>query len=328
MPVADLTQPKGACDVAINNVSFKADGAADALVLKVDLLMFLASRAEAEVVEAMLPGLGEIFDRAGENDNWKGANAVKPSESLTVVLTAKEAGEGQRQGPVAPGGVIIQGAADLSEVKANMSKRQRAVLIRLVFRGHGEEALMRLAGMLRLGGSVGMAFEQRQGVLAFSPSTKAAPALRVGMIVAAGAGESQTVGRLTEIDGDELSIQDNGTEFSVHLNDVISAFAFATDGDTSAALSDYAERCERRSLPVSWRALVDVLVKRTGAEGATPTSGLAVTADDVEAAVEMVVKAAGVNPEPTDEPSQEPMGEVLTMTPDQSKRKPKARATA
>ena len=53
------------------------------------------------------------------------------------------------------GGVIVQGAADLTEVKASMSKRQRAVLVRLVFRGHGEDVLARIAGVQRLGGSRG-----------------------------------------------------------------------------------------------------------------------------------------------------------------------------
>ena len=72
MPVVDLTAQRGACDVTLNSASFKADAASDALVIKVDLLMVLASRTEAETVEAMLPGLGEVFDRAGEEDNWKG----------------------------------------------------------------------------------------------------------------------------------------------------------------------------------------------------------------------------------------------------------------
>lgn len=326
MPVTDLTAPRGNCDVTLNSASFKADAASDALVIKVDLLMLLASRAEAETVEKMLPGLGEVFDRAGEEDNWKGTLSVKPAESLTVALTAKEAGQGQRQGPVSAGGVIIQGAADLAEVKASMSKRQRAVMVRFIFRGHGEEALARIAGVQRLGGSVSMSFERRQGVLPFSPSAKATPALRVGMIVAAGSGSEQIVGRLTEIDGEALSIQDNGTEETVHINDVISAFAFAQDSETSAALTDYAERCERRSMPVSWRALVEVLVARNGASDAPAlTSGQTVTADDVEVAVSKVEAENATSMEQV-EPEGEPTGKVVQI--ESGKRKPRARASA
>lgn len=320
MPVADLTALRGGCDVTLHSASHKADAASDALVIKVDLLMLLASRAEAETVEEMLPGLGEVFDRAGEEDNWKGSLSVKPAESLTVALTAKEAGQGQRQGPVAAGGVIIQGAADLAEVKASMSKRQRAVMVRFIFRGHGEEALARIAGVQRLGGSVAMSFERRQGVLQFGSSTKAAPALRVGMIVAAGSGESQVVGRLTEIDGEALSVQDNGTEVTVEARDVISAFAFAQDADTSAALSDYQERCARRSMPVSWRALVEVLAARGATESMVP-----VTADDVEAAVAKVEAENATDTERT-EPEGEPVGEVVEI--EAGKRKPRARASA
>ena len=319
MPVVDLTAQRGACDVTIHAASLRPDPANDALVYKLDLLMLLASRAEAELVEKVLPGLGETFDRAGEQDNWKGSQSARPAESLRVVLTAKEAGEGQRQGPVSAGGVIIQGTAELKEVKASLSKRQRAVLVRLSFHGHGEDVAAKIAG--NLSRSVGMSFERAQGVLPFATTARPTPALREGMIVAAGIGEAQIVGRITEIDGDAVAVQVDGTEVTVDRADVISSFAFAADGETSAALSDYAERCERRKVPVSWRALVEALAARGATEGTIP-----VTADDVEQATRTVEAQAG-QPSTEEEPTQaQPMAEVVEIAP--TKRTPRARANA
>lgn len=316
MPIPDFTQNSGSSDVTLSKVLLEADPGSDAITFKVYLLFTLSSRSEAERAAATLPGLAEAYDLAGEEDNWKGALSVKPDDSLRAVLTAKEVVSG-RQGAVAGGGVLIQGTAELVEVKAALSKKARTVLARLVFRGQSSAMAAGLAD--NLGRSVGMTFERLQGVLDF---TAKAPGLKVGMIAAAMLADGQqVVGRVMEVDGENVSIQESGNEHSVSADKVLSKFAFSDDADTQAALVDYADRCQRRGVPVSWGALVDVMNGNMGNEdGASPGNGARVCLEDVEAAV---AKVAGTG-------EREPGGEVVELPAPVKKggRQPKASAMA
>jgi len=280
MPVVNFKSQRGAADIALVKFLVESDPGNDANTYKLYLQMSLASRAEAELVGEMLPGLGDAYDLAGEDDNWKSVSSVKPADSIRVVLSAKEVGVGQRQGVVKPGEPIIQGMAELLELRASQSKKARTVLVRLVFRGQGPGVAERLADTLSR--TVHMDYERAQGVLDFRSASKAPP-LRPGMVVAASTSDGQqVVGRLVEIDGEELSLQESGTEVTVEAGSVIGAFAFSEDSDTQAALTDYADRCERRGVAVSWAALGKVL----GAlEGARTAQAVTVTLEHVEAAV-------------------------------------------
>lgn len=281
MPVLDLTQTTGTADVVLAKFMVEADSGSDAITFKVYVQSVLSSRSEAERAAATLPGLAEAYDLAGEEDNWKGALSVKPDDSLKVVLTAKEQISG-RQGAVAGGGVIIQGTAELVEVKAALSKKARTVLTRLVFRGQASSVAAGLAD--NLGRTVGMSFERVQGVLDFSQKL---PGLKVGMIAAVLLSDgSQVAGRVTEVAGDEVSVVECGREYGVSVKSVLGSFAFSDDADTQAALADYEDRCQRRRVPVSWKALVDVVGKNMGLEdGQSLGNGARICLEDVEAAV-------------------------------------------
>ncbi len=325
MPVVDFKLPKGGCDVILSGDVAKTDAASDLFLFRVDVTLPLTSHEEARVAGRMLPGLAEMYLQADENNNWKAGTSVKPATSLLVVLTAKEAASGLVQGAVAPGSVIIQGTAELVELKASLSKRARVVLARFLFRG---QAASVAEGLIQnRGRSVGLAFEQVQAVLPFATSAKP-PALRPGMIVAASRSDGvQVLGRLVEIDGDQISLQEAGTEITVETSAVISAFAFSEDADTQAALSDYQERCERREVPVSWAALVSVL----NASGGTSTPK--VTSDDVEAAMAKLDSQTATDTGPAEGAAQEPaqpMGEVVLFEQPEAtpKRQPRARARA
>jgi len=279
MSVVNFKAQRGACDLLLLKFLVEADPGNDANTYKLYLQFVLASRADAEVMGEMLPGLGESFDLAGEDDNWKSTSSVKPADSIRVVLAAKDAGPGQRQGVVKPGEPIIQGMAELLELKASQSKKARTVLARLVFRGQGPGTAERLADTL--GRTVHMDYERAQGSL-FSQPAKTPP-LRPGMVVAASTSDGkQVVGRLVEIDGDVLSLQECGTEVTVEASAVISGFAFAVDADTQAALRDYADRCDRREVAVSWAALSQAMGVL---DGGGRTRDVQVTSEHVEAAV-------------------------------------------
>lgn len=312
MPVVDFSAPKGGCDVTIQKFVVEADSANDAFTYKLYLTMPLASRAEAEAVAEMLPGLADSFDKAGEDDAWKATTSVKPGVSLRVVLAAKEVGAGLRQGVVKAGEIVLQGTAELVELKANQSKRARIVVARLVFRGQAAAVAERLTD--NLSRTVALTFEQLQAAIPFpSPGKVSTP--RPGMIVAATAANGeQVVGRVVEVDGDELSLQESGSEITVEASAVITAFSFSDDADTRSALSSYAERCERRGVPVSWAALVSVLGVADGRPG---VAGVPVTLDHVEAAVAVLVGA---------EPAGEP--EAATEDNKRSKRRNQALALA
>lgn len=299
MPVVNFLGQVGTCDVVLQSARPELDAAAETYIYKVDLVMTLASRAEAELVGEMLPGLGDAFDKAGEGDNWKSTISVKPDLTVTVALTAKDIGTGKRQGSVPPGGVIIQGQAALVEMKASQSKRARTVMIRLKMAGHGASASEGLTD--NLGRLVTLSYQQVQTAIPF-PSQTRGPTVRVGMVVAVGVGDAQIVGRVSEIEGDRLSVSEEGREYTVASSDVISAFAFAQDSETQAALTDYAERCDRRERPVSWSVLVQAI---KDAEKAIAGSGeVKVTLDDVERAAELLSDDA-----------EEPTGQVVELNP-------------
>ena len=275
MPVVDLKQLAGGCDVTLNNMSVKTDSASSGLIYKVDVLMILASRSEAAELGQSIPGLVASYDLAGEDDNWKGTTSVRPAESLRITLTAKDAPAGLPQGTVQPGDAVIQGLAEVLELKASQSKRARVVQVRLVFRGQGPDVAGRLVS--NLSRTVALAFERQQAQLPLRP---AAPSLRPGMIVGA------TMA---------------GEVFEVSAGAVLSSFAFAEDSDTTAALSAYAERCVEASVEPSWCVLVDVVNRRGGVpEGSASSDGVAVTLDDVSACMEVV--APGFVPAPVMEP--------------------------
>jgi len=325
MPVVNFKAQRGGADIALVKFLVESDPGNDANTYKLYLQMSLASRAEAELVGEMLPGLGDAYDLAGEDDNWKSVSSVKPADSIRVVLSAKEVGVGQRQGVVKPGEPIIQGMAELLELRASQSKKARTVLVRLVFRGQGPGVAERLADTLSR--TVHMDYERAQGVLDFRAASKAPP-LRPGMVVAASTSDGQqVVGRLVEIDGEELSLQESGTEVTVEAGSVIGAFAFAEDSDTQAALTDYADRCERRGVAVSWAALVAAMHRRMNLEDGTAlANGSPVTMDDVEAAV---VSLGGSEPETATPDQSEPMAEVVELQPEQPvRRRPRAAARA
>lgn len=297
MPVVDLKQPAGGCDVTLNNMSVKTDSASSGLIYKVDVLMILASRSEAAELGQSIPGLVTSYDLAGEDDNWKGTTSVRPAESLRITLTAKDAPAGLPQGTVQPGDAVIQGLAEVLELKASQSKRARVVQVRLVFRGQGPDVAGRLVS--NLSRTVALAFERQQAQLPLRP---AAPSLRPGMIVGATMAEgAQVVGRLVEVDNDRLTLHEAGEVFEVSAGAVLSSFAFAEDPDTTAALSAYAERCAEASVEPSWCVLVDVVNRRGGVpEGSASSGGVAVTLDDVSACMEVV--APGFVPAPVMEP--------------------------
>lgn len=327
MPVLDFTQPNGSADVVLSKVGLEVDPANDASVYKVSVLMLLGSVHEAEVVGKMVPGLADCFDRAISEDTWKATTAVRPGDSIRVTLTAKEAGPGARQGMVAAGEPIIQGRAELLEIKATQSKRAQAVLVRLVFRGQGSMVAAHLAD--NLSRSVGMEFTRSSTQVSLfpagaSPTEPALPAVVVGMVAAVTLPDGrQVTGRVMSA-SDTLTLIERGELFEVTPGAVVSSFSFATDPDTVAALDAYRIACDERSVDVSWAALVQVLSSALD----NLSGDVRVSAQDVQAALVLFAPAGPPVQVDVEVPVEEPDMAVLEQIPEEEPAPRRRRAKA
>lgn len=277
--VPDLTAAQGAFDLTLTKMGVKLDGADNAFQYTLDLVFPITGRGVAEQLEEQIPGLANAFDQAiEEGDNWRASSTVKSGADVRAVLHAKAAGGGIAQGPVEPGGVIVQGSARVLFVRSDLSKRQQRVLVRVCMGGQPVTVATLLASNLeRL---VTFSFERNQQELPFS-RTSARPALRVGMVVTL-SGDVGERGKVVELDGELVTMREDGVEKVVHATEVVSAISFSDDVNTDEALRDYQERCQRRGYAPSWGVLVDVL---THADADTVSGTYSVTLDHVEQAV-------------------------------------------
>ena len=256
MNVPDLTASQGTFDLILRKVNGKLDGADNAFQYTLDLEFPITGRGVAEQLEEQIPGLADSFDRAiEEGDKWRASNVVKSDVDVKAVLYAKAAGGGIVQGPVEPGGVVIQGSARVMYVKSDLSKRQQRVMVRLCMGGQPASVAHPLTASLeRL---VTFSFERAQMELGFTRSN-ARPALRVGMVVTL-SGDAGERGKVVEIDDDAITIREEGVERVVHQSEIMSSISFSDDPSTEDALQEYQRWCGRQGRSMSWGALVDVL---------------------------------------------------------------------
>lgn len=290
----NLTALTGTCDLTMHRVGVRLDGADNHYQYTIDLTLPITSRGMAEAMGDTLPGLPEILDCAVDDDNWKGSSVAKPGIDIKATLFAKAAPVGEAQGPVQPGEVIVQGSARVVQVKADLSKRQQRATLRLQMGGQGFMVSAPLTASL--GRVVTFSFERKsaQESLRFTDRAKR-PAMSEGMVATIG-GEVEIVGRVVEVNGDEVTICEEGTDYVVHADEVVSAFSFSDHADTVEALGEYAKRCARRKYAVSWGVLAGVLA---ASEGEPYTKGVEVNLGHVEQAIEKLdelARSEGVEP--------------------------------
>lgn len=277
----NLTALTGSCDLTLHKLGVRLDGADNHYQYVIDLTLPITSRGMAEEMGDTLPGLPEILDCAVDDDNWKGSSVAKPGIDVKATLFAKAAPVGEAQGPVSAGDVIIQGSARVVQVKADLSKRQQRATVRLQMGGQGFIVSAPLTASL--GRVVTFSFERKsaQETLRFTDRAKR-PAMSVGMVATVG-GDYEVVGRVVEIDGDAVTLCEEGKDYVVHADNIVSAFSFGDDVNTAEALGEYEKRCVRRKYAVSWGVLADVLA---ASEDGPWSKGIMVTLDHVEKAIE------------------------------------------
>lgn len=355
MRTLNLMDMTGACDLTLHKVAVRLDGADNHYQYILDLTLPITSRGVAEEMGDTLPGLPAVLDCAVDDDNWKGSTTAKPGIDVKATLTAKAAPVGEAQGPVLPGEIIIQGSARVVQVKADLSKRQQRATLRLQMGGQGFVVSSPLTASL--GRVVTFSFERKsaQESLRFTGSKR--PAMSVGMVATLG-GNHEIVGRIVELDGDAITLSEEGKDYVVHADEIVSAFTFSDDAETSEAIAEYQTRCARRKYALSWGVLADVLA----ASDEPWTKGVRVNLGHVEKAIEALdalandggdgnVSQADAEPEPEpdataqadatldtstaqdaapelDAPPDAPPDNVVQLKPEGKTRKPRGKALA
>lgn len=330
----DLLTADGQTCYTLARAETRIDPASECPIFLVDLKIELPGRAAAESLSQSMPGLAESFDLAG--DDYKAKMTVRRTESVRVAIRATQRPAGSPPALLADGEAILDGRAELVAMIGSLTAKSRNVIARLRFRGHGPMIAAYLADNLARTVLVAWTQPSQQLDMFAPPAVRdgedqpevqpTRPSVTMGDIVAATLADgAQIVGRVFEVDGAGIQVAEAGRVYTVQPADVISRFTLASDDGTTAALTDYADRCDGLEIPVSWSALVDVLRDSLDPDQAEIT----VSQEQVIRAVETLIQpSAPAQPDGDDGDDDGDDDQPQQVIPIAGRRKPAAKARA
>ena len=243
----DLTEKNTVSDATLVKFGVKADGKdEEAFIYDLDLLIPVQSAEDAELVQHMIPGAVDVFDKAtNEQDNWKFNTTVKPDlDGVRVEIS--DASHGER---------AMDGSAEVKSIKLRASKKAVSVVFRMSLGGQTEGVATRLTRLLR--NAVSVEVEQTQQVLPFATGGRTPEPGDLVVAMDSDVGESR-VGRLVDTvvtDGETLyRLEDFDSEYAVQADQVVSIIGLG--GDVRALVRSYKGRCKRRELAPTWEAVL------------------------------------------------------------------------
>lgn len=278
MPMLDWQQQSTEADGQLAKYTAKADGKSeDAYVYETDVVFIVASVDEARLLEEIVPGAVEVFDRANrEDDNWKFNTAVVPDVKSQLIAELGNAKDSKVKGKAA-----VSGAAALKSVRLRASKKAVAVTVKLVFGGQTSSVASALTALLAE--HVTLSLNRSQQLIPFPTQGGNSEAERGDIVVAYNAALDETyVGRLIESDGSRMSLEDFDNTYAVSSDEVVSVLRLV--GDVTALRRNFKARCTRRKMQPSWSAVVVAITSEPGS-----TSGeIEWLPEHVEAAVKLI----------------------------------------
>lgn len=244
MPVIDLTEKEARGSGQLNKFAVRADGRDEAaFVYDMQVVFVVSNSAEAAIVERLIPGAKETYQRATERDDWKAQQTVVPDiEGARVVLVH-----------AADGGVGIQGGAEIKGVLLRASKRAVTLTVKVKCAGQTEQVATALTKLLRA--PVELRVDGAQQQLPF----RKGPAIAMGSVVVAKDEDGGPVwGRVHDIDHEAgLALLDvfGDHEVPVQMDGVTTAWALVPGDATEKALREYKAACKKGKVAPSYRAV-------------------------------------------------------------------------
>lgn len=281
MSMLDIHQPQAEADGKLVKVAMSRDGTeVDTFIFEAQVA-FSIRREDCEIVSKILPGAGEMFDRAAATeDNEKFTATSNPDVSgLRLMLSSASGGK-----------VAIEAGAEIRSVKLVASKKGVTVTIKFGIGGQTAEAAGRIVELL--GNAVTVSTSNDQQDL-FRPTGRAdAPTAKVGDLVTARSNNDTIVGRVASAataDSPRVSIEDFDSDYMVDESEIVGVITL--DGDVAALRRSFKDRCKRKGIIPTWNAVLLAGVESwVGGKSATGKQPL--TADIMARAFELLETGA------------------------------------
>lgn len=278
MPIINLAVPNARGCGQLNKFSVRADGRDNnAFVYELQVVFTIASSAEADIVEELIPGAKQSYQRATERDDWKTQQTVIPDiEGANMELRRSSDDE-----------CAISGGAEIKGVLFRASKRAVTMTVKVVCAGQTDRVATQLTGLL--GAAVDLIVDAAQQPL--FPRTKR-PVIQLGAVVVARDSDGETVwGRVHDMDLESSTMLIDvfgATEVPIMMDDVTTSWSLIPGDATEKAIRAYRAACKRAKCTPTFRAITVAVGEHYA--GQSPDDGQHRLTDDVVMRAVMLTK--------------------------------------